>query len=205
MKRFSKNSVIKLFAAAVIVFGLVLLELWVWLLKPPSLTSLDFLKGRAVTACIESDPRKSPLAVTGASGEPIYYCSRAQYYSFKANFSDVCKAADAELLPLGFKTRTYPKHWVYSLRKNTLDKTVVIHNGRRFVKSMSAHTQESSFRHGYAWESGDEWVTVVISRGRLPLWPPRYLLYRLKKQARAVLRVINRVARPAGRRAAGAL
>jgi len=205
MKRFSRCSAIKIFAAAVIVVGLALLGLWIRLFKPPSLMSLDFLKGRAVTADIESDPRKSPLAVTGASGEPIYYCSRAQYYSFKANFSDVCKAADAELLPLGFKTRTYPKHWVYSLRKNTLDKTVVIHNGRRFVKSTSAHRQKSSFRHGYAWESGDGWVTVTVYRGRLPLWPPRYLLFRLKKQARAMLRVINRVARPAGQRAADTL
>ncbi len=185
MKRLSTSSTIKLFSVVVIVFGFALLGLWVWLFKPPSLMSLDFLKGRAITADIESDPRKSPLAVTGASGGPIYYCSRAQYYSFKANFSDVCKAADAELLSLGFKARTYPKHWVYSLRKNTLDKTVVILNGRRFVKSTSAHRQESSFRHGYAWESGDEWVTVMISRGRLPLWPPRYFLYRLKRRLQA--------------------
>jgi len=190
MKRFSKSSAIKLFAVVVIVSGLALLGFWIWSHKPPSLMSLDFLKGRAVTACNESDPRKSPLAVTAASsGEPIYrYCSRTQYYSFEANFSDVCKAADTELLPLGFKARTYPKQRLYLRHKSTSGKTVVIYYGRRYVKSKAAHR----------WESGDGWVTVTVYQGRLPLWPPRYLLYRLKKQARAMLRVINRVARPAG-------
>jgi hypothetical protein len=162
----------------VLVVGLALLRLWISSLIPTTLMSLDVLNGRAVTASFESDPRKSPFPVTAASGAPIYqYYSWIQYYSFEADFSEVCRAADAELLALGFKAHTSSmERWklrVYTLSRATSSKTVVIYDRRRFVKSPSMQLPQPSVADG--------WVTVKITRGRLPLWPPRYLLYRLKR------------------------
>ncbi|MHC4207943.1 MAG: hypothetical protein ACYSTT_25090 [Planctomycetota bacterium] len=177
MKRYLKISAIGIFLV-VLVVGLALLRFWISSLGPPPLMSLDFLNGRAITANIEYDPRKSPFAVTAASGAPIYqYYSWVQYYSFKADFSDVCEAADTELLALGFRSRTRSKerykYRIYMHDKATSNETVVIYGRRRFVTSPGAQLPQPSVADG--------WVTVKISRGRLPLWPPRYLLYRLKK------------------------
>ncbi len=177
MKRSLKIFVIGIFLT-VLVVGFALLRFWISSLRPPPLMSLDFLNGRAITANIEYDPRKSPFAVTAASGAPIYqYYSWIQYYSFEADFSDLCKAADAELLALDFKAHISSmerqKLRVYILSKATSSKTVVIYDRRRFVKSPSAQLPQPSVADG--------WVTVKISRGRLPLWPSRYLLYRLKR------------------------
>lgn len=171
MKRSLKKLTIKIFAAVVIVVGLTLLGLWISSLRPPSLMSFEFLKGRAVVVRVEHDPRKSPFASIHQ------YHSWFQFYSFKADFSDVCKAADAELLALGFKTHTISverqKLRVYTLSKTTSSKTAIIFDRRRFVRSPSAQLPQPSVADG--------WVTVRIERGRLPLWPPRYLLYRLKR------------------------
>ena len=175
MKKYLKISAIGIFLV-VLVVGLSLLRLWISSPGQPPLMSLDFLNGRAITANIESDPRKSPFAVTAASGAPIYH-SWIQYYSFEADFSEICKAADAELLALGFKAGTISmERWklrIYTLNKATSSKTVIIYDKRRFVTSPVAQLPQPSVAEG--------WVTVKISRGRLPLWPPRYLLYRLKK------------------------
>ena len=127
---------------AVLVVGLALPRLWTSSPEPPPLMSLDFLNGRAITASTEFDPRKSPFAVTAASGPPISYCSWTQWYSFKADFSDVCEAADAELLPLGFRARTHAtrgdKYRIYTFDKPASGKSVIIKERRRFVKSSSA-------------------------------------------------------------------
>jgi hypothetical protein len=175
MKRYLKISAIGIFLAILFVV-LALLGLWISSLSSLSLMSFDFLNGRAVTACIEHDPRKSPFPVTCASGAPIYH-SWIQYYSFEADFNDVCKAADAELLALGFKTHTISverqKLRVYTLSKATSSKTVIVFDRQRFVGSPRVRLLQPLVADG--------WVTVKISRGRLPLWPPRYLLYRLKK------------------------
>jgi hypothetical protein len=174
MKRSLKIFTVGIFLT-VLVAGFALLGLWISSLRLLSLMSFDFLNGRVVTASFESNPRKSPLVVTAASGTPYY--SRIQYYSFEADFSDLCKAADVELLALGFKAHKSSmerqKSRVYTLSKATSSKTVVIYDRRRFVKSPSAQWPRPSVADG--------WVTVKISRGRLPLWPPRYLLYRLKR------------------------
>jgi len=179
MKRSLKITAIGIFLAILIV-RLTLLGLWISSLSSLSLMSFDFLKDRAVTACIEHDPRKSPFPITGASGASIYL-SWIQYYSFEGDFSDVCKAADAELLALGFKAHTSSmKRWklrVYAFSKATSGETVVIYDRRRFVKSPSSQLPQPLVVDG--------WVTVKVSRRRLPLWPPRYLLYRLKRRLRA--------------------
>ena len=177
MKRFLIIFLVGIFLTILFV-ELPLLRFWISSLGPPPLMSLDFLNGRAITANIEYDPRKSPFAVTAASGAPIYqYYMWKQYYSFEADFSDLCKVADTELLALGFKAHTSSmkrrKSRVYTLSKATSSKTVVIYDRRRFVKSPSARFPRPLVADG--------WITVQISRGRLPLWPPRYLLYRLKK------------------------
>lgn len=167
----------------VLVVGLALLRLWISSLGSLSLMSFDLLNDRTITASFESDPRKSPFPITGASGPPINHLW-IQYYSFKADFSDVCKAADAELLELGFKAHTLSRdQWkirVYSFSKAASSKVVFIYEKRRFVKSLISND--------YTLEFGDGCVTVKISRGRLPLWPPRYLLYRLKKLLQATSR-----------------
>jgi hypothetical protein len=170
MKRSLKIFTVGIFLT-VLVVGLALLGLWISSLIPTTLMSFDFLNGQAVTTRIESDPRKSSFV-----SRHEYY-SWIQWYSFEADFSDVCRAANAELLALSFKARTISmERWklrVYALSKATSSKTVVIYDRRRFVKSPSAQLPQPSVAYG--------WVTVKISRGRLLLWPPRYLLYRLKK------------------------
>ena len=187
MKRPLKISVVGIFLT-VLVVGLALLSLWISSLSSLSLIPFDFLSGRAVTACIEYDPRKSPFPITCASGAPIYH-SWIQYYSFEANFSDVCKAADAELLALGFRARTYStegyKDRIYTLNEATSLKTVIIFERQRFVGTQSAQLQQSSIAGTYRRERRNGWVTVRIERDRLPLWPPRYLLYRLKRLIQA--------------------
>ena len=162
----------------VLVVGLALLRFWISSTGPPSLMSLDFLNGRAITANIESDPRRSPFAVTAASGAPTYqYYSWIQYYSFEADFSEICKAADTELLALGFRARTSSrkgyKYRIYMHDKAASNKTIIIYGRRRLVKSPGAQLPQPSVAEG--------WVTVKISRGRLPFWPSRYLLYRFKR------------------------
>jgi hypothetical protein len=174
----------------ILVVGLTLLRLRISSLRPPPLMSLDFLNGRAITASIESDPRKSPFAVTAASGAPIYqYYSWIQYYSFEADFSNVCEAADAELLTLGFRARTHStegyKYRVYIINKATSSRTVIIFERQRFVGPPSTQLPTSSVAKMYRRERRDGWVTVRIERYRLPLWPPRYLLYRLKRHLQA--------------------
>jgi hypothetical protein len=185
MKRSLKIFTVGIFLT-VLVVGLTLLRLWISSLRPPPLMSLDFLNGRAITASIEYDPRKSPFAITAASGAPIYqYYSWIQYYSFEADFSNVCEAANAELLVLGFRARTHStegyKYRTYMLNKSTLRKTVVIFDRQKFVGPPSAQLPTSSVAKMYRRERRDGWITVRIERDRLPLWPPRYLLYRLKR------------------------
>jgi hypothetical protein len=183
MKMFLKIFAVGIFLT-VLVVGLVLLELWISSVGFPPLVSFDFLKNRAVTASIEFDPHKSPFPVTCASGAPIYH-SWIQYYSFEADFSDVCKAADAELLALGFRARIHStegcKSRIYMLDKATSVKTVIISERQRFVGPQSAQLPKFSIAETYRRERRDGWVTVRIERDRLPLWPPRYLLYRLKR------------------------
>jgi len=168
---------------AVLVVGLALLGLWISSLRPPPSMSFDFLKGRAVVARIECDPRKSPLASIHQ------YYSSVQYYSFEADFSDICKAADAELLAFGFKSHTHSiegyKYRTYVLNEATSSKIVIIFDRQRFVGFPSAQLRKSSIAEGNRCERRDGWVTVRIERGRLPLWPPRYLLYRLKRPLQA--------------------
>ena len=170
MKRPLKISAVAIFLT-VLIFGLALLGLWISSLGSPPLMSLDFLKGRVVAARIEHDPRKSPFASIHD------YHSWFQFYSFKADFGDICKAADEELLVLGFKTHTISverqKFRVYMLNKATSSKTVIIFDRQRFIGFPGAQLPRPSVADG--------WVTVKISRGQLPLWPPRYLLYRLKR------------------------
>ena len=179
MKRSFKISAVGIFLA-VLVAGLGPLGLWISSLGPPPLMSFDFLKGRAVAAHIENDPRKSPFASIHD------YYSWVQYYSFEAGFSDVCKAADAELLALGFRAHTHSiegyKYRTYVLNETTSGKTVIIFDRQRFVGSASAQLPKSSIGEGYVRERRDGWVTVKVERGRLLLWPPRYLLYRLKSR-----------------------
>jgi len=187
MKKPLKISVVGIFLT-VFVVGLVLLGLWISSVGFPPLVSFDFLNNRAVTASIEFDPRKSPFPVTCASGAPIYH-SWIQYYSFEADFSDVCKATDAELLALGFKARTRStegyKSRIYMIDKATSVKTVIISERQRFVGPQSAQLLKFSIAETYRRERIDGWVTVRIARNRLPLWPPRYLLYRLKRRLQA--------------------
>ena len=181
MKRSLKISSIGLFLA-VLVVGLALLGLWISSLRTPPLMSFDFLKGRAVEVRVEHDPRKSPFASIHD------YYSWVQYYSFEADFSDVCKAADAELLALGFRARTHSiegyKHRIYMLNEAASGKTVIIFDRQRFVGPPSAQLPKSSIAGAYRRERRDGWVTVKIERGRIPSWPPRYLLYRLKNRFR---------------------
>ena len=170
----------------VLVVGLALLGLWILSRRSPPLMSFDFLNGRAVTARIESDPRKSPFASIHQ------YYSWIQYYSFQADFSDVCKAADAELLALGFNTHTHSiegyKYRTYVLNEAASGKTVIIFDRQRFVGPPSVQLPNSSIAEAYRRERRDGWVTVKIERGRIPLWPPRYLLYRLKRRLQAASR-----------------
>jgi hypothetical protein len=184
MKRSLKISAFGIFLV-VFVVGLALLGLWISSLSSLSLMPFDFLNGRVITASLEYDPRKSPLPITCASGTPIYH-SWIQYYSFEADFSDICKAADAELLALGFRACTHStegyKDRIYTLNKAALTKTVIIFERLRFVGPQSAQLQQSSIAGTYRRERRDGWVTVRIERDRLPLWPPRYLLYRLKSR-----------------------
>jgi hypothetical protein len=192
MNRPLKISVVGIFLT-VFVVGLALLGLWISSLRSLPLLPLDFLKGRAVTACIEYDPRKSPLTITCASGAPAYH-SWIQYYSFEADFSDICKAADDELLALGFTARTYStegyRDRIYTLNEAALAKTVIIFQRQRLVGPQSAQLQQSSIAGTYRREHKDGWITVRISRSRLPLWPPRYLLYRLKRLLQAASRQV---------------
>jgi hypothetical protein len=177
-KKSLKISAVGIFLA-VLVIGLAMLTLWISSLRTPPLISFDFLKGRAMVAHIESDPRKSPFASIHD------YYSWVQYYSFEADFSDVCKAADAELLALGFRVRTHSiegyKYRIYMLNGATSGKTVIIFDRQRFFGPHSAQLQQSSIAEACRRERRDGWVTVKIERGRIPLWPPRYLLYRLKR------------------------
>ena len=174
------KSSLKIFAVGifltVLVVGLALLGLWISSLRSSSLMSFDFLNGRAITASTEFDPRKSTFPVTGASGAPVYR-SWFQFYSFKADFSDVCKAADSELLALGFKAKMISvegrKSQLYILNKVASTKTVIIYDKQRIVGSPNVQSLRPSVADG--------WITVRIGHGRLPLWPPRYLLYRLKR------------------------
>jgi len=166
----------------VLVAGLGPLGLWIWSLGPPPLMSFDFLKSRAVVAHVENDPRKSPFASIHD------YYSWVQFYSFEADFSDVCKAADAELLALGFKTHTHSieeyKQRTYVLDEAASSKIVIIFDRQRFVGFPSAQLPKSLIVKAYGRERRDGWVTVRVERGRLPLWPPRYLLHRLKRACR---------------------
>jgi len=183
MKRFSKISLVGIFLT-VLVAGLALPGLWISSLGSLPLMSLDFLKGRTITANIEYDPRKSPFPVTVASGPPICH-SWIQYYSFEADFSDLCKAADAELLALGFRARTHSakgyKYREYMLSKAASGKTVIIYDRQNFVGPPSAQLPNSSIARMYRREFRDGWVTVRIELRRLPLWSPRYLMSRLKR------------------------
>ena len=178
MKRSSKISASAIFLTALVV-GLVLLGLWISLLRPPASLSFDFLKGRAVVAGMDYDPRKSPFASIHD------YYSRVRYYSFEADFSDVCKAADGELLALGFSARTHSiegcKYRTYMLNEAASGQTIIIFGRQRFVVSASAQLPKPSSAEAYGRERRDGWVTVKISQGQLPVWPPRYLLYRLKR------------------------
>jgi hypothetical protein len=183
MKRSLKISSVGIFLT-VFVVGPALFGLWISSLRSLSLMSLDFLNSRAVTANIEYDPRKSPFGITGASGAPIYH-SLIQYYLFEADFSDLCKAADTELLARGFRAHTHSaegyKYRIYTLDKATSGKTVIIFDGQKFVEPQSVQLPKSSTAETHRRERKDGWVTVRIARGHLPLWPPRYLLYRLKR------------------------
>ena len=196
MKRSLKIFAVGIFLPVLIV-GLTLLRLWISSSGPPPLMSLDFLNGRAITASFESDPRKSPFAVTAASGAPIYQCySWIQFYSFEADFSDVCRAADAELLAPGFRARTHStggyKYRIYIINEATSRRTVIIFERQRFVGTQNAQLQQSSIVETYRRERRDGWITVRIERDRLPLWPPWYLLYRLKRHLQAISRhVVN--------------
>jgi hypothetical protein len=182
MKRSVKIVVIGI-SLAVLFVGLVLFGLWISSLRSPALMSFDFLKGRAVVARQEADPRKSLFASIHD------YHSWIQYYSFEADFSDVCKAADAELLPLGFYARTHStdgnKHRTYTLNKVNSGKSVMIFQRERFVGSPNAQSPESPNPKAFRRERSDGWVTIKIERGRIPLWPPRYLWYRLKWRLQA--------------------
>ena len=182
MKRSLKIFSIGIFLA-VLVVGLALLGLWISSLRTPPLMSYDFLKGRAVVARLEHDPRKSLF-----SSIHDYY-SWVQWYSFEADFSDVCEAADDELLALGFTARTHStegyKYRIYVLNKVNSGKTVIIFDRQRFVGPPSEQLPGSSITGAYRRERIDGWVTVKIERGRIPSWPPRYLLYRLKKRLQA--------------------
>ncbi|MEJ2702581.1 MAG: hypothetical protein P8Z79_09085 [Sedimentisphaerales bacterium] len=182
MKRSLKIPVIGI-SLAILVVGLALFGLWISSLRPLSWMSFDFLKGRAMMARVESDPRESPFASIHD------YHSWIQYYSFEADFSDVCKAADAELLPLGFYARTHSiegnKYRMYMLNEVNSGKSVMIFEREKFVGSTSAQLPESSTAEAFRRERRDGWVTVKIERGRIPLWPPRYLLYRLKWRLQA--------------------
>jgi hypothetical protein len=188
MKRPLKISAVAIFLA-VLVVGLALLRLWISSLRSPPLISLEFLKGRAIAACVEYDPRKSPYPVTGASGASIYH-SWIQYYSFEADFSDVCKAADAELSALGFRASTIStegyKHRIYIINKAASGKIVIIFDRQKFVGPQSAKLPKFSITKTYRLERRDGWVTVRIEWDQLPLWPPRYLLYRLKRLSQVV-------------------
>jgi hypothetical protein len=182
MKSFFKISAVWI-VPAVLVAGFVLPGLWISSLRPPLWMSYNFLKGQAVVTSRESDPRKSPF-----SSIHDYY-SWVQWYSFEADFSDVCKAADAELLALGFTARTHStegyKYRIYVLNEVNSGKTVIIFDRQRFVGPPSAQLQESSITEAYRRERRDGWITIKISRGRIPSWPPRYLLYRLKNRLQA--------------------
>ncbi len=182
MKRSLKISLIGVFPAALVV-GLVLLGLWISSLRTPPLMSYNFLNGRALVARLEHDPRKSLF-----SSIHDYY-SWVQWYSFEADFSDICKAADAELLALGFTARTHSieeyKYRIYMLNEVNSGKTVIIFDRQRFVGPPSAQLQKSSITGAYRRERIDGWVTIKISRGQIPSWPPRYFLYRLKNRLQA--------------------
>jgi len=177
MKRSLKIFTVGIFLA-ILVFGLALLGLWISSLITPPLMSYNFLKGRAVVARLEHDPRKSLF-----SSIHDYY-SWIQWYSFEADFSDVCEAADAELLALGFTARTHStegyKYRIYVLNEVNSGKTVIIFDRQRFVRPASAQLSKSSITEAYSRERRDGWITVKISKGRIPSWPPRYFLYRLK-------------------------
>ena len=177
MKRPLKISAVAIFLV-VLVVGLALLRLWISSLRPPPLMSLEFLKGRAVVARVEHDPRKSPFTSIHD------YHSWFRFYSFKADFGDVCKAADEELLAIGFKAHTISverqKFRVYTLNKATSSKTVIIFDRQIFIGSPSAQLPRPSVADG--------WITVRIERGWIPLWPTRYLLYRLKRLLQAASR-----------------
>jgi hypothetical protein len=184
MKRSLKISAIGMFLT-VFVFGLALPGLWISSLRTPQLMSFDFLNDRAITTSIEYDSCESPFPITGALGFPISpFYSWIQYYSFEADFSDVCKAADAEFFALGFKAVTLSmgtcKLRLYTFSKAASGKTVVIYEKRRFVESPSAQLVQPVVADG--------WVTVRTERWRIPLWPPRYLLYRLKRLLQAASR-----------------
>jgi hypothetical protein len=184
MKRSLKISAFGIFLV-ILVVGLALLGLWISSLRTPPLMSFDFLNGRAITASFEYDSCESPFPVTGALGFPISpFYSWIQYYSFEADFSDVCKAADAEFFALGFKAVTLSmgtcKLRLYTFSKAASGKTVVIYEKRRFVESPSAQLVQPLIADG--------WVTVRYERWRIPLWPPRYLLYRLKRCLQAASR-----------------
>jgi hypothetical protein len=187
MNRPLKTSVVRIFLA-VLVIGLALFARWILSLSSLSLIPFDFLTGRAVTASLEYDPRKSPLPLTCASGRRIYH-SWIRYYSFQADFRDVCKAADTELLALGFRVRTYSaegcRHRIYTINEAALRETVAIIEGQRFVGPQNGQLHQSSIAEACKRERRDGWVTVRIERDRLPLWPPRYLLYRLKSRLQA--------------------
>lgn len=182
MKRFLKISAIGIFPAGFAV-GLALLALWISSLRTQPLMSYNFLNGRALVARLEHDPRKSPF-----SSIHDYY-SWVQWYSFEADFSDVCEAADTELLALGFTARTHSiegyKYRIYMLNKVNSGKTVIIFDRQRFVGPPRAQLSKSSINEAYRRERIDGWVTVKIGRGRIPSWPPRYLLYRLKNRLQA--------------------
>jgi hypothetical protein len=144
------------------------------------LMSLDFLKGRTITASIEYDPRKSPFPITDALDVPIYPSS-IQFYSFEADFSDVCMAADTELLALGFQTMTLSieryKLRLYSLSKAASGEIVFIYEKRRLLESPSGQLAQPLITDG--------WVTVRTQQWRIPSWPPGHLLYKLKRHLQA--------------------
>ena len=179
VRKVMKRRVIKISLAIFVVVG-VLLGLLVILSQDwgPEM-SFGFLDGRSVTARINQDRGRSVYRIV------------QETYSFEADFDDVCDKVDAELSALGFTRLTMSVGGQYSreyrLRNEPLGDwlAVSVQNEHKVSTSSTAKSSEYLSPDSYEHLSMEGWVSILVTRGRVRSWPPKYFLMRLRLMLRS--------------------
>ena len=178
MERVSKRRLIKVSLAILFVVGIFLGLLVVLMWDSGPGTTFGFLDGRSATARINQDRGRSVYRIV------------QETYSFEADFNDVCDKVDAELSALGFTKLDMGSRGQHSreyrLRNEPIGDwlAVSVQNEYKVSTSSSAKSSEYLSPDSYEHLSMEGWVSILVTRGRVRSWPPKYFLMRLRLMLR---------------------